>query len=154
MYLLNGKTLQPGVAFTHGDIQYPANWLTHSTPEDREAIGITEVDPQPMPDGRFYVVTDNNDGTFNSTPRDLTVLKKYWKTQYNLTTSNLLHETDWMVTRKYERNIDIPQTVADYRAAILTEFDRLESAIDMANDVEQLITVVQSVNWPTPLRDE
>jgi hypothetical protein len=154
MYLLDGKSLQPGVAFTYGDIQYPANWLTHSTLEERTALGITEIVPQQMPDGRFYVVTDNNDGTYNSTPRDLVRLKKQWTTQYKLTANNLLHETDWMVTRKYERNIDIPQTVADYRAAIITEMNRLESAIDEASDIEQFISVVQSTNWPTPLRDE
>jgi len=154
MYLLDGRTLQPGVAFTYGDMQYPSNWLTYSTKEDRDALGITEIVPQQMPDGRFYIVTDNNDGTFNSTPRELSSLKKHWKTQFNLTTKNLLLETDWMVTRKSERNIDIPQEVTNYRSSVLAEHDRLETSINESSDLEEFITVIDSVNWPTPLRDE
>ena len=62
MFLLNGTRLQPGVAFTHGDIQYPANWLNLSSLEEKQAIGIVEVEEQVRPDDRFYWVTDNGNG--------------------------------------------------------------------------------------------
>lgn len=32
-----------GVAFTIDDVQYPANWLNLSTPEDKAALGLVEV---------------------------------------------------------------------------------------------------------------
>jgi hypothetical protein len=46
MFILNGKPLSPDSAFTPDGIQYPAKWLRLSTPEQRAAIGITEV-PDP-----------------------------------------------------------------------------------------------------------
>ena len=43
-FILDGKTLQQGVAFTDKDgNQYAANWLQLSTLEEKEAIGITEI---------------------------------------------------------------------------------------------------------------
>jgi hypothetical protein len=53
MFILNGKPLSPDVAFTTGGIQYPANWLRLATPEEREAIGITEQADPPVWDQRF-----------------------------------------------------------------------------------------------------
>jgi len=60
----------------------------------------------------------------------------------------MLSETDWMVIRKTERNVDIPADVVTKRAAIITECDRLESAITAAADIEAFIAVVQNQNWP------
>ena len=55
--------------------------------------------------------------------------------------------TDWMVTRKVERNVDIPASVVTKRTAIVTECDRLETAIKACNDVPALIAVVTNQNW-------
>jgi hypothetical protein len=58
MFVLDGKPLSPDVAFTHDGIQYPANWLRLATPEERAAIGITEVpDPLLMTSGSTGVMT-------------------------------------------------------------------------------------------------
>ena len=43
-FKLDGKPLAVDVAFTHKDIQYPANWLRLTTKAEKEAIGITEVE--------------------------------------------------------------------------------------------------------------
>ena len=56
-------------------------------------------------------------------------------------------QTDWYVYRKFERMVDIPETVATARAAIVAECTRLETAITAAADVEALIAVVQAQNW-------
>jgi hypothetical protein len=156
MFLLDGKRLQPGTAFTHGGIQYPANWLNHASQQEKQAIGITEVTEQSRPDDRFYWVTDNNNGTFSTIDKQLnddtannsTGLKTQWINQFKSTTNSILSSTDWMVIRKAERNIDIPESVSTYRAAIITEMNRLETAISSANTIAQLITTVQSQNWP------
>lgn len=72
MYLLNGKKLSPGVAFSIGsgddELQYPANWLELSTPEDRASIGIVDAPDPEWPDPRFFVTTQNDDGSLASAP--------------------------------------------------------------------------------------
>ena len=60
----------------------------------------------------------------------------------------MLAETDWMVIRKTERNVDIPADVVTKRAAIITECERLEAAITAAADIDAFITVVQDQRWP------
>ena len=41
-----------------------------------------------------------------------------------------LQETDWYVTRKVERSIDIPQDIQDTRAGLLTQLDTVETEIN------------------------
>jgi hypothetical protein len=182
MFLLDGKRLQPGTPFTHGDLQYPANWLQLATSAEKEALGITEVAEQTRPDDRFYWVQDNNDGTFTSNPKlledreeededgnplyvkvydeetesmvdsDERMVTRGLKTQWISTVKNisnsLLSPTDWYVIRKYESNTAIPTNIATFRTAVKTECDRLETAITTTADVEELIEVVSSQNWP------
>jgi len=75
-------------------------------------------------------------------------LKSSWKDQVKHTAGTMLSETDWMVIRKTERNVDIPADVVTKRAAIITECDRLEAAITAAADIDAFIAVVQNQNWP------
>jgi hypothetical protein len=63
------------------------------------------------------------------------------------TAGKLLAQTDWYVTRKVERNVDIPTDVASKRAAIVAESERLETAIAGVTNVEQLIEVMNSQDW-------
>jgi len=64
------------------------------------------------------------------------------------TANKLLASTDWMVIRKYERDVAIPSATATYRAAVITECARLETAIANASDVDALATVMAGQNWP------
>ena len=59
-----------------------------------------------------------------------------------------LAKTDWMVIRKYERDVAIPSATATYRAAVITECARLETAIANASDVDALATVMAGQAWP------
>ena len=68
------------------------------------------------------------------------------KVKYNA--GQLLSKTDWMVIRKYERDVAIPSATVTYRAAVITECARLESAIAGAGDVDALATVMAAQNWP------
>jgi len=76
-------------------------------------------------------------------------LKTPMTAQVKETANNLLAKTDWMVIRKYERDVAIPSATATYRAAVITECARLEGAISSASDVDALKTVMQGQNWPT-----
>ena len=179
MYKLNGKTLRIGRAFTHAEVQYPANWLQLSTEADRNALGIIWEDDPVRADDRFYwdgdinnpkaledkeevdedgnplyvKVLDNTDPEnsemVDSDERLVTKgLKSTMIAQVKHTAGTLLAQTDWYVTRLNEKSTAIPADVTTKRDAIRTECDRLETAIAGAADVEALITVMNSQNWP------
>ena len=76
-------------------------------------------------------------------------LKTIMTFQVKETANKLLAKTDWMVIRKYERDVAIPSATATYRAAVITECARLETAIGNASDVDALATVMSEQNWPT-----
>ena len=69
--------------------------------------------------------------------------------QVKVTANRMLSNTDWMVIRKTERDVAIPSATVTYRAAVITECARLESAIAGAGDVDALATVMNAQNWPT-----
>jgi hypothetical protein len=174
-YKLNGKTLQADRGFTHDGVQYPRNWLVKSSQGDRDALGITwEADPV-RADDRYYWDGDVNnpkaledkletkeDGTplyvqvwnpdteqMEDTDEQVVTkgLKSNMIAQVKDTAGKLLATTDWYVTRKVERNVDIPTDIASKRAAIVAESDRLETAIAGVTTVEALIEVMNSQDW-------
>ena len=75
-------------------------------------------------------------------------LKTYKIAEVKQMANSLLTKTDWMVIRKYERDVAIPSATATYRAAVVTECARLETAISNASDVDALATVMGAQNWP------
>ena len=75
-------------------------------------------------------------------------LKTVMTEQVKTTANKLLDKTDWMVIRKYERNVAIPSATETYRAAVITECGRLESAIAGVSDVDALKVVMDGQNWP------
>jgi len=74
--------------------------------------------------------------------------KTTYKNYVTVTENNLLGETDWMLVRKKERNIDVPSEVTTSRSAITTEGTRVRAAIDSATTEAQVITAFQSAFWP------
>ena len=150
-FLLDGKTIQQGVAFTDKDgNQYPANWLNLSSAEEKEAIGITEVADLEVFDTRFYWDAGLPKALEDKDEEDGSVtkgLKTNFIEQIKDTTNKLLASTDWYVIRKLDRNIDIPTDIADKRNAIITESNRLETAIKEVADVEALIQVLNTQNF-------
>jgi len=177
MYALNGRTLNPDEGFQHEGTSYPQNWLRLTSLEEKQAIGIVETPDVVAPwyDQRFYWGVDNpkllNDreesdeqgnpmyvqilGTVdgqpamvNSTERLVTRgMKHQWIAQFKQTANLMLAQTDWVVTRKAERNVDIPADIAAKRAAVVAECTRLEAAITAAQDVPALIAVIGTASW-------
>jgi len=153
MFLLNGQRLQEGTVFQDADgIMYPPNWLNQSTEEQKEAIGITWVADPIRADDRFYWDGDiNNPKALEDKAEEngsiTRGLKYTYVTQIKDTAGKLLLQTDWMVVRKVERNIDIPDDVVAKRAAIIAEANRLENDIKAAETVEDLIEVLNVQNW-------
>lgn len=140
MFLLNGNPLPIDTPFEINGTHYPANWLRLTSIEEKNAVGITEVpDPEPY-DDRFYWGVDN--------PKDLDGLKTLWTSQVKDTANKLLSQTDWMIIRKVERNVDVPASTTAYRQAVIAECTRLVTAIQGCADVPVLIAVVTTQNWP------
>ena len=177
MFLLNGTPISSDVEFTTPDgTRYPANWIRLASPAERAAIGITEAPDPEVYDQRFYwsptvpkLLDDREEVDENGNPlwekvlgevdgkpamvdsnkRLITKgLKSNWIAQVKDTAGKLLAQTDWMVIRKAERNVDIPASVVTKRAAIVAECDRLEAAITATQNVGQLQTVVMNQQWP------
>ena len=151
MFQLNGNPISIESEQVIGGIRYPHL----RDPALREQLGVVEIADPEQYDQRFYWGVGNpkqlNDEEV--TPEGSTEsytqkgLKSQWTAQIKDTAGKLLAQTDWMIVRKAERNIDVPAAVAAKRAAIVAECDRLEAAIAGCADVEALITVLGTQNW-------
>ena len=75
-------------------------------------------------------------------------LKTVMTEQVKNTANKLLSKTDWMIIRKVERSVNVPSATETYRAAVITECGRVESAIAGVSDVDALATVMAGQNWP------
>ncbi len=96
----------------------------------------------------FDATVGEHGAMVNSTERLVTRgLKHQWTVQFKQAANSMLAQTDWVVTRKTERNVDIPADIAAKRAAVVAECARLEAAITAAQDVPALIAVIGSANW-------
>ena len=164
-FKLNGNPLAVDVAFSHNDIQYPANWLRLSTAEEKTAIGITEVADAPTYDSRFYwgdgtakTLTDTNQVDENGDPLldengDQVVtlgLKSIFKAQEKEVAGKFLAKYDWYVVRKAEKGTAIPTAITTYRDAVRTACDTREKEIDACSDTAALVTLYGSKEDGTP----
>ena len=70
-------------------------------------------------------------------------LKSQWIAQTKAAANSELAQTDWMVIRKAERNVEIPGDVMADRAAVLALCAEKEAAIAACTTVEQLMVAVQ-----------
>ena len=165
IFKLDGKTLPVGVAFSHNDIQYPANWLRLSTAEEKSAIGITEVEEPKVYDARFYKVdgtakelddidAKDEDGTLLKNPDGSQVViqgvKSLLKTQEKITAGSLLGKYDWYVVRKSEKGTAIPSAITTYRDGVRTACDTREKEIDACSDTAALVTLYGTKEDGTP----
>ena len=156
MFKHNDKIIPLDTPFEINGTSYPANWLRLTSIEEKNAVGIVEVaDETTHYDDRFWWGVDNpkqlEDVTVTPEGGEPYVqkgLKSNWTVQVKDTANKLLAQTDWMVIRKAERNVDIPAANTTYRQAVITECGRLVTAIAGCADVPALIAVVTTQGWP------
>lgn len=177
-FKLGTKTIQLDTPFTHNNLQYPSNWIRLASEEDKSAIGMTWEADAVRADDRYYWggdinnpkaledkeesdedgnpiyvkvlgVVDGKPAMVDSTERLVTKgLKSNFIAQVKATAGSILAQTDWMVIRKAERNVDIPSSVATYRASVVAKATELETAISAVTTVEQLIAL--DLSFPNP----
>ena len=116
---------------------------------------LADEDAKDVDGNQIYVQVwdaDANDGDGGYVNTSEKVVNQGLKTsmaeQVKRTANSLLANTDWMVIRKAERDVAIPSATVTYRAAVLTECTRLETAIGNAADVDALAAVMAAQNWP------
>ena len=158
-FKLDGNPLAVDVAFSHNDINYPANWLRLSTADEKKALGITEVADDPVYDSRFYwgdgtakKLTDTNEVDEKGDPlldedgnQVVTLgVKSVLKAQEKATAGSLLAKYDWYVTRKAETSKAIPTAIKTYRTAVRTACLTRETEIDNCADTAALVTLYGS----------
>ena len=164
-FKLDGNPLAVDVAFSHNDINYPANWLRLSTAEEKTALGITEVADDPVYDGRFYngdgtakalddvnATDDNGDLVKDVNGNQVVILgvKSVLKAQEKDTAGSLLARYDWYVVRKAEKSTAIPTAITTYRDGVRTACDTREKEIDACSDTAALVTLYDRKEDGTP----
>jgi len=175
MFLLNGNPINIDAEQTINSVRYP----NLRSPSLREQLGVIEVADPEQYDQRFYwgvgnpkqledVTVSPEDATeppvwvqvlgtvdgepamVDSDKRLVTKgLKSQWIAQVKDTAGKMLSATDWMIIRKIERGVELPTNIQAFRTAVLAEANRLEAAIAGCADVEALIAVVATQQWPT-----
>ena len=156
-FLLNGNPLAVDVAFSHNNINYPANWLRLSTAEEKTAIGISEVaDDNKNYDNRFYwqdgtaKALDDIKETIDGVEYTTQGVKSILKAQEKATANSLLAKYDWYVVRKAEKSTAIPTAITTYRDAVRTACDTREKEIDACSDTAALVTLYSYKEDGTP----
>ena len=158
-FKLDGSPLAVDVAFTHKDIQDPANWLRLSSAQEKKDLGITEVADDPVYDGRFYngdgsakalddVDAKDQEGNLVKDENGNQVVtlgvKSILKLQEKVNAGSLLAKYDWYVVRKAETSKAIPTAIKTYRTAIRTACATRETEIDNCADTAALVTLYGS----------
>ena len=164
-FKLDGKPLAVDVAFSHNDINYPANWLRLASKTEKEALGITEEADAPTYDSRFYwgdgtakalddVDAKDEKGNLLKDENGNQVVtqgvKSVLKAQEKTTADSLLHKYDWYVIRKTEKGTAIPSAILTYRDGVRTACDTREKEIDACSDTAALVTLYGNKEDGTP----
>lgn len=159
-WVYNGKVLREGRPWTDDNgIQHPGNWNVWTAGE-KSAHGLTEVIEQPIPDTRFYWVTQTPDGTVTAVEREIEDvlvsdetgkpvmdertgkqavtkgLKSYLINQVKQQQGSLLSQTDWAIIRKTDTGKEVPGNIQEWRNSIHATADAMEAAIKNAINLE------------------
>ena len=118
------------------------------------AKAIEDVDAKDSEGNQLYVQVfdpdEGDDGAMVDTSEKLITrgLKHTMKAQIKSQANSALAPTDWMMIRLAEREVAIPSATSTYRAAVITEYGRLKTAITGAADIDALAVVMGAQNWP------
>jgi len=157
-FLRNGQPLRAGKAFTDEDgTQYPRNWATVFSEEQKTSLGITwEPDPAPV-DTRFYwdhnlpkrledepAVDENGDPVLDANGVQIINrgLKTEWIAKQKEIAGSLFAPTDWYIIRKADTGIDVPAAVKQYRDNVRITSGLREDQIAQVTTTEELAALV------------
>ena len=147
----DGQYIQEGTQFTIDGVEYPANWLNLSTPEEKAQLGLEEVVATNQPQNQtYYWVSETLSGatlTYTNTPKDLTGVKSTAISQVNATAYSILFPTDWMVVKAFETSTAIAPSWNSWRQSIRNTATTTVNAVEGASDVDAVATIMGSIVW-------
>ena len=175
-YYLNGTPIVEDSDITLNGMKYPYAWLEGTSPSVRASLGI-EKNGDINFDTRYYWGVDNpkiledreesdedgnplyvqvwdptvgQDGAMVDSEERLVAkgLKTTCTAEVKSITNNSLKPTDYYILRNEVESLEIPTDVSTYRAAVITESNRVVTAIAAVDTVEELIAVMNSIAWP------
>ena len=145
-----GQYIQEGTAFEINGVQYPANWLNLSTPQEKADIGLEEVIATNSPaNDQYYWVSQELNGatlTYVNIPKDLDTCKANTVSQLRNTAYTILLPTDWMVVKAFETSTPIAPDWNTWRASVRTTCENAVKAVNACTNVDELAQL--SVTWP------
>ena len=148
MYYANDKRLPLNQGFELNNYTYPANFLTVSSKEQLETLGITWKEPpiQKFKNEKYYYNTVDSEGVVVSTPKDLEMLKRGLLQGISRTAHSLLVSSDWMAIREIEADLPVSKDWVEYRSSVRDTCNSLEATIKLCASIEDLEAVKQ--DWP------
>jgi len=161
----NGKEIKIGKSWIADDgTQHPAVWMRWSDSE-KKANGLTWENPpasQEPFDNRFYwgrkedgtliernlsdvnVVDADGKAVIDPTTGKQQIqlgLKSIWINTTKQTTNTRLFDTDWMITRKIEKDIAISDEITKYRDSLRTACNTIETAINNCSNLKEFMAL-------------
>ena len=144
-----GKRYSVGLAqIEHNDKIY-----VRPTAATYASLGFSEVTIQARPNDRFYLVTGpNDDGSYNSTPRDLDDLKSQYLAKEKANCASNIAPTDWYIIRAAEAGgTAVPAAITTFRAECRTCSELNEIEINGVNTAAELEALVKA---PTQVSED
>ena len=145
IFKVGSQTIKIGKGWVSAEgIQHPSTWGLWSS-EEKKTAGISEIVLQELPDSRLYNATHEDDGSVNSTAKNLADTTKDGKTVLGVKSElkavvqqqqyQMLEKTDWAIIRKADKGTAIPSNIQTYRDAIRSKATEMETAIDDAGNI-------------------
>ena len=136
-----GQTIRPGKSWRDENrTQQPGNWNIWKA-DYKASMGIVEIVLESPPDSRFYIWSQNADGTINKTPKDLDEVKYSLKMAVRSQQGSQLMPTDWMYVRKLDKEVEIPSYIQTYRDSVRVQGDAMETAISGTTTLEEMVAL-------------
>jgi hypothetical protein len=175
-YYLNGTPITEDSDIILNGFTYPYSWLEGTSPSVRASLGI-EASNDINYNTQYYwgvdnpkILEDREEVDDNGDPLYVKIfdssigeygemvdseerlvakgLKTICTSEVKSKTNDLLQLSDFYIIRNAVEELEIPESVSTYRAAVIAEQDRVTTAIAAVTTVEALIEVMDSITWP------
>jgi hypothetical protein len=145
----NERIIRIGRSWTDDNgVTHPRNWASVWDDDVKVSFGLEWEEEPASFDSRFYwdantpkEINDTNEVDEDGNQVVTKGLKSNAIAQTKTTAGGLLSPTDWMVTRQAETGTEVPSSVSDYRAAVRTASEAIETAIAACGTVEQFMAL-------------
>ena len=146
-YIHEGTRYFLGVPFSYNEINYTRDGATHET---FTSLGFKQVNSEPRPDDRYYVVNTypDDEGRWQVEERDIREIKEDAVATAKDVAASLLSDSDWYVVRQIETGKAIPKDVLKFRSAVRTTETEYESRVHKVKTIQEFINLDEP-NWPT-----